>query len=169
MSSSPMPSRRFLSLAIDVAGLHCLVVGGGRVAARKVRTLLAAGARVTVVAPALGDEVRQAVQRSEVRWIEARYDTSQLDGVCFVVAATSDLETNLRVGREAEQRGLWCCLAAPGDRSRVIFPAVLEDDEVTIAVHSDGRDCRRSQAVRDELARQRQPDRQQQQESQQQQ
>ena len=158
-----MPSRRFLSLAVDVEGQNCLVVGGGRVAARKVRTLLAAGARVSVVAPALGDDVRQAVQQGDVRWIEARYDAPRLDGARFVVAATSDPELNLRIGQEAQQRGVWCCLASPGDRSQVIFPALLEDGDVTIAVHSHGRDCRRSQAMRDELARRRQQETQQQQ------
>ena len=148
-----VPHRRYLSLGIDVAGLSCLVVGGGRVGARKARTLADAGARVTVLSPDIHHQLRPLVADGCVEWCEATFDPRHLDGHALVVAATDDPALNVRIGRDAEARGILSCLVSPGRESRVIFPATHDREDVTVAVHTNGRDCTRSRRVRDEIAR----------------
>ncbi len=143
---------RYLPLAIDMAGRRCLVVGGGRVGARKVSTLVAAGAKVIVAAPRISDPVRRLVDAGRVQWQQAEYDSAMLAGCILVVAATDDRDLNARIASEAEALGILSCNVSAGNRTRVIFPAVYAGDAVTVAVHTDGRDCRLSQRVRNDIA-----------------
>jgi precorrin-2 dehydrogenase/sirohydrochlorin ferrochelatase len=147
------PKRKnYMPLAINMAGLRCLVLGGGRVGQRKVATLLDAGAEVTLVAPKISAALGKLADAGRVDWQKRRYDVEMLDRCALVVAATDDPALNLRICREAHARGILSCNVSAGNRSRVIFPAVYADGQVTVAVHSQGRDCRLSQKVRNEIA-----------------
>jgi siroheme synthase-like protein len=142
----------YLTLGINVRGLRCLVVGAGRVGARKVLTLAKAGADVTVVAPVVSDSLTSVIAAGQVQWRQREFASADLDGCFLVVAATSDRELNQRIGQEADSRRVLSCVASDAGDSRVIFPALYDDGEVSVAVHSHGRDCRRSQQVRNDLA-----------------
>jgi len=144
--------KHYLPLAIDMAGLRCLVVGGGRVGTRKALTLARSGAKVTVLSLQISDRLREAVNEGLVSWQEGPYDPEFLGCFALVVAATSEPARNIRIGHDCESRGILSCVVSPGRFARVIFPAVHRQDGITIAVHSDGRDCARSRKVRDELA-----------------
>lgn len=143
----------FLPLGINVAGLRCLVVGGGRVGARKALTLAAAGADVTVLSPHAGDRLRGPIGEGTVKWVEEEYSRQRLRDFFLVVAATSDADLNARIAHDAETGGSLACVVSSGRLSRAIFPATHSGAGVTLAVHSNGIDCRRSSAVRDRLAR----------------
>jgi uroporphyrin-III C-methyltransferase/precorrin-2 dehydrogenase/sirohydrochlorin ferrochelatase len=145
---------RYLPLAIDVHGLPCLVVGGGRVGTRRALKLAAAGAHVTVVAPDISVRLRRHAREGHVDWRPGGYDVGMLNGFILVVAATADRELNRRIRLDADARGVLCCVVSPGRLSRFIFPAAYHDGQLTVAVHSDGRDCRLSQRVRDRIASQ---------------
>jgi len=145
-------SRTYLPLGIDMAGVRCLVVGGGRIGTRKALTLAAAGARVTVLAPWISDRLTAVVEHGEVEWQAGQYDPSQLHGVAMVVAATDDRSLNIAIGSDADERSILSCVVSPGRFSRVIFPAVHVAEELTVAVHSGGRDCAASRTLRNDVA-----------------
>ncbi len=148
----PGGARHYLPLGLDLTGWECLVVGGGRVGARKAATLASAGARVTLVSPELGPAAAQAARNGAFRWRRARYAADHLDGIRLVVAATDNAALNLQIGQEASARGLLFCIASSGRSSSVIFPAIHRRDGLTVAVHSDGRRCARSRSLRDRIA-----------------
>src|ERR1700676_5138604 len=75
-----------------VEGKVCVVVGGGRVAARKVRSLLAAGARVVVISRELHAELQTLLANGLVDAIQAGYAADYLTGASLVFAATNDPE-----------------------------------------------------------------------------
>ena len=144
--------RRYLPLGIDVAGLPCLVVGGGRIGTRKAMTLADAGARVTVLSPEVSPDLGLAADRGLIEWQRAEYSSSRLAGWRLVVAATADPELNIRIAHDAEEQDIFHCVVCPGRFSRVIFPAVYADENLTVAVHSHGRNCAASRAIRDTIA-----------------
>ncbi len=145
-------ARRYLFLGIDASGLPCLVVGGGAVGARKARTLAGHGAKVTVLAPEAGADLRRMAAAGRVTLRRGTYAPARLRGFRLAVAATSDPELNRRIGRDAESRGLLACVASEGRSGRVIFPATHRQGRVEVAVHSGGRDCTLSQRIRDAVA-----------------
>jgi siroheme synthase-like protein len=143
---------RYTTLGINLAGRRCLVVGGGRIGSRKAATLAAGGAEVTVVAPAISAALQDLVADGRARWQPSGYDAGMLQGAALVVAATADEALNLRIAADAAELGILCCNVSSASRSQVIFPALLDDGEITVAVHSHGRTCGRSKQLRDEIA-----------------
>jgi len=143
--------REFLSVALQLSGRRCLVVGGGRIGGRKAATLAAAGARVVVVAPDAGRVVQALTASGAVRWRRRCYTARDLTGAFLVVAATASADLNRKIGEDARVRGLPVCVASSGAESDLIFPAVYADDELVVAVHSHGRSCRRSRELRDAI------------------
>ncbi len=131
-------------VVLRVEGRPALVVGGGAVAAGKVRGLLAAGARVTVVAPEI-----HASMPTGVRVVRRRYRRRDVRRQQLVFAATGDRAVNQRVFDQATRRGLWVCSVDDPDRCSFTLPAIHRDGPVVIAVTSSGASPTLAQAVRD--------------------
>lgn len=144
----------YLPLAINVRGLRCLIVGGGRIAARKVGNLVRAGATVTVLAPEMDATLTDEADKGNIRLIKGKYEAGVMADYDFIVAATSDADLNLAIGGQAEAEGKLCCVVSSARHSRVIFPASFEHDGITYALHSNGTQYRRTKQLRDELAAQ---------------
>ena len=143
---------RFLPVALDVRGKPCLVVGGGTIGTRKALTLRDAGALVTVVSPAVTDELAEQIGAGHVHWVRDSFRVEHLSGALLAVAATDDESGNAAVARAAAQHGALLCDASSAERSQVIFGALLEDGEATIAVFTGGRDPGHARRTRDRLA-----------------
>ena len=154
MNGNPFSSDRFLPVGLDIRGKSCLVVGGGSVGTRKVNNLVRAGAKVTVVSPAVTKDLTAQIETGGVRWVPDSFREECLDGVFLVVAATDDESMNARVVSRAGERGILVCDASSSDRSQIIFGALHRaDDGVTIAVFTDGRDPAGARRTRDTIAR----------------
>ena len=121
-------------VGLVVAHKRCLVVGGGTVAARKAAGLLAAGAEVSVVAPWICDEIRAM----DLDCDERPYETTDLDGVWLVIAATDDAEVNRRVHREGERARVWVNSADDPQSCSFLLPAVARQGPVVVAVSTSG-------------------------------
>ena len=142
----------YLPLAIRAADLTCLIVGGGRIGTRKAITLCRGGAKVTVLSPEISPRLREFVDRGQIEWRQSPYAPSQIRGFRLVVAATADHRLNRQIGEDAEAEGILSCVVSAAGSSGVIFPAVYSEGDITVAVHSHGRNCRQSQAVRNRIA-----------------
>jgi uroporphyrin-III C-methyltransferase/precorrin-2 dehydrogenase/sirohydrochlorin ferrochelatase len=137
--------------SLRLLGRHVLVVGGGKVAARRAQGLLDAGAKVTVVAPEAGHDVVRLAQAGVVAWVRRGYETADLEGVWFVQTATGVPAVDARVAAEAEERRIWCVNAADHESSAAWTPATARVDDVTVAVNAGG-DPRRAKALKDAVA-----------------
>ncbi|MFM2076768.1 MAG: hypothetical protein RJA49_658 [Actinomycetota bacterium] len=135
-------------VVLDLSNVPVLVVGGGRIADRKAEGLVAAGARVTVVAPTvLADLAARAV---EVR--ERPYLAADLDGQQMVMTATDVPAVNAQVALDARARGLWVNSADDPDNCTFILPAVARRGPVVVAVGTDGASPALARHLRDRIA-----------------
>jgi uroporphyrin-III C-methyltransferase / precorrin-2 dehydrogenase / sirohydrochlorin ferrochelatase len=137
--------------ALRLLGRPVLVVGGGRVAARRAKGLLDAGARVTVVAPEATAAVRELADAGLLTWEPRTYRSDDVDGVWFVQTATGDPAVDTLVASDAEAQRVWCVNASDHESSAAWTPAVAVVDDVKIAVNAGG-DPRRAMALRDAVA-----------------
>ena len=131
-------------VVLRMSGRRVLVVGGGRVAAGKVASLLAAGAIVTVVAPEVSDAMPAGVTV-----VRRRYRRRDPRGHQLVVAATGDSDVNQRIYDDAGRHGLWICSVDDPDRCSFTLPAVHRDGPVLISVSTSGASPSLAQALRD--------------------
>jgi uroporphyrin-III C-methyltransferase/precorrin-2 dehydrogenase/sirohydrochlorin ferrochelatase len=137
--------------ALRLLGRPVLVVGGGRVAARRAKGLLDARARVTVVAPEATAAVRELADAGLLTWEPRTYRSDDVDGVWFVQTATGDPAVDTLVASDAEAQRVWCVNASDHESSAAWTPAVAVVDDVKIAVNAGG-DPRRAMALRDAVA-----------------
>ena len=122
-------------LLLDLAGRRAVVVGGGPVALRRARGLLAAGASVAVIAPAVRPELAEL---SEVAVSLRGYGDGDLDGAWVVHACTDDPAVNAAVAAEAERRRIPCVRADDAAGGSARTPAVTRGAGLVVAVGSDG-------------------------------
>ncbi len=129
----------YLPLFHSLQDQHCLVVGGGEIAARKVDLLCRAGARVTVVAPQLHDRLQQLLDNDGIAHRRRGYRSSDLDNMVLVIAATDNRPVNELVSAEARQRHLPVNVVDAPELCTVILPSVIDRSPVIIAVSSSAR------------------------------
>lgn len=144
-----MPVRAPLyPVGLVVDGRRCLVVGGGRIAARKVEGLRSCGAIVHVVATELGDEIRAM---TGVTYDERPYASTDLDGVRLVVTATGDRAVDQRVFDDAEAAGIWANSADDPDRCTFTLPATLRHGPLLVTVSTGGHSPALATWLRDRI------------------
>jgi len=132
---------------LDLKDRPVLVVGAGKVALRKTKGLVEAGARVTVVAPAWESEFEEL----PVRLVPRRFRASDLGTAVLVFTATDDRLTNHRVGVAAKGRGLFVNVADSAEECGFIVPARVNRAEVQVAISTGGDSPRLSAELRRKL------------------
>ena len=145
-------SASLFPMFVKLDGRRCLVVGGGPIAESKVDSLLAAGARVTVVSPALTEQLERLQRQGAFEWHARRFEASDLQKAFLVIAATSDDATNDAVYREADRTGVLCNAVDQPPRCHFYFPAVVQRGDLQIAISTAGRSPSLAQRLRKEFA-----------------
>lgn len=98
---------------LNLQGRPCLVIGGGRVALRKVRSLLKADAKVIVVAPAVAEEIKDLAAEGQIVWLPKSAESSDVKDSFLVICATVDTTTNRDIAVAAKKTGALVNMAAP--------------------------------------------------------
>jgi len=141
----------FIPIFFDVTGRQCVVIGGGEVAARKVESLLEAGARVTVVSPRLSPPLQDAVVRGLVTHIARDYAPGDIRGSVLVYAATDDPKLHRELAAEARSLGIPINVADEPELCSFIAPAVVKRGALQIAISTGGASPAFAARIRREL------------------
>lgn len=115
-----------------------LVVGGGERAARKLRLIARAGARVTVVAPETGAEIAAAAAAGRVVWHARTFQAADCTGQAIVFGATGADAVDRAVSAAARAAGLPVNVTDRPDLSSFIVPAIVDRDPIVIGISSGG-------------------------------
>lgn len=133
-------------LFIDLQGKPVTVIGGGKVAQRRVQVLTQFGARVTVIAP----EILPMPESTEM--LRRAYMPGDLQGAFLAVAATDSRTVNRQVGREAADRSIFVSVADSPEESSFFFPAICQGSSLVAGVVSRGAEhsktARAARAIR---------------------
>jgi siroheme synthase-like protein len=120
---------------LDLHDMDVLVVGGGRIGARKAEGLAVAGARVRLVA----SDVSEHVDATVIHELRPReFEPADLEGIRLVVTATGDEQVDAAISGEARARGIWTNAADQPVDCEFILPAIARRGRVTVAVSTDG-------------------------------
>ncbi len=136
---------------LKLEGRSCLVVGAGKIGESKIRSLLAARAKVRVIAPWATPAV-EAWERAGVLTRQAReFEAADLDSTFLVVAATSSIKVNDQVYREAQRRQVLCNVVDDPDRCDFYYPAVVRRGDLQVAISTAGKSPALAQRLRREF------------------
>jgi precorrin-2 dehydrogenase/sirohydrochlorin ferrochelatase len=138
----------YYPIAIDITGRKCLVVGAGEVAVRKVRSLLEAGALVTVIAPEVDPRL---AEMDGVEVLAREYRQGDAAGSALAFAATDDRSANAAIADDANASGALVNVVDDPDLCSFIAPAVVRRGDLLIAVTTSGKSPALSRRIRMEI------------------
>ncbi len=142
---------RYLPVFLKLDGEACLVIGGGRVAERKVHALLEAEACVTVVSPELTPGLSAMSDRGAINYIRRRYQPGDLQGAVLAYVAVSDRELGAKIAAEARRRAIPINVADAPELCSFIAPSVLRRGDLRIAVSTSGASPTVARTIRQQL------------------
>ena len=142
---------RYYPIFLKVENRLCLVVGGGEVGARKVKTLLSCGASVALVSLELVEWLEEQIEEGVVDLLGNHYEERYLEGCCLVIAATDDLELNRRIAKDAEKRGLLCNVVDYPQEGNFILPGLIQRGALTLAISTSGKSPALARQIREDL------------------
>jgi len=138
-------------IMLNVHNKNAVVIGGGKVAYRKITSLLKAGANVTVVSPDLHERVKKLVVENEICWLEKRFEQQDIETAMIVIAATNVQQVNKQIVQFSSDHQL-VNVVDNKESSNFHVPAKLTRGKLTIAVATDGASPTLAKSIRDELA-----------------
>lgn len=144
---------------MEIAGKKGVVVGGGKVASRKVEKLLAFGPALTVIAPRMEECMRIQEKRlrkdaaASLLLEERAFRIEDLDGADFVIAATDDETLNGRIADRCRQERILVNVADDREKCTFFFPALVKDGSLTVGISTDGKSPAAASWARKEISR----------------
>lgn len=133
---------------LDLRDKECVVVGGGKVAERKVSSLINSGAIVKIISPELTNNLKKYRERGLIKHIERKYKKGDLKNAFLVIVATSNSELNKKIASEANY--LVNVVDMP-QLSNFIVPSVINNGPLKIAISTSGTSPAMARAIRKEL------------------
>ena len=138
-------------VCLNLQKKNCIVIGGGNVAKRKVETLLAQDAVVTVVAPKLCPYLAQKNAEKEIIWRNTYFTPQDLAGAFLVIAATDNREVNHAAAEYCHEKGILVNVCDNLEESSFIVNSYFTKGELLVAVSTGGNSPALSRKIRLEL------------------
>lgn len=142
---------KYYPVFLDILGKKCVVVGGGEVAARKVRRLLDCGAQVVVVSPELTTELIILKTERAIEHIAAEYNFQYIAGAVLIIGATDEEKTNAAISSDARSLGIPVNIVDDPQKCDFILPSIVERGELTFAISTGGNSPALARRLREEL------------------
>ncbi|HCT89770.1 MAG TPA: siroheme synthase [Lachnospiraceae bacterium] len=141
----------FFPMFVDISGKTCVVIGAGRIAARRIRTLADFCGDIRVVAPEAVSAVHAMAEEGMCCWIPRAYGPGDLEGASMVLAATDDPKLNEEIYDECRKRGVPVNVCSDQKKCDFHFPGIVRHEELVIGINGAGRDHGRVRALRERV------------------
>lgn len=123
---------------LELGGRRAVVIGGGAVAVRKAQVLVAAGARLVIVAERVGDMLTDLCARRDVKLIRSKYSKNYLAGAVLAIAATNNRSVNKQVYKDCQELEILCNVVDDPELCDFFVPAVVKRGDLQIAICTEG-------------------------------
>ena len=143
--------KRYFPLFIDISEKKIVVIGGGKIAERRVEALLSFQGNVTVISPEITETLEKYVREDKIVWIQDCYQEEMLSGVDFVLAATNDAACNEQVVADCHSRGILVNASHKKEVCDFYFPGTVTDGEIVVGISSSGENHAKVKRVREAI------------------
>ena len=143
-----MKTKRFFPMFVDLSDKKIVVVGGGNIATRRVKTLLQFTRNITSVEPKTTMELHELGKAGYVNLINRPVKRSDFDMAYMVIAATNDWKLNDEIHRVCKEEGIYVNVADDKSKCDFYFPGVYMKDEVVVGITASGLNHKKARKVR---------------------
>lgn len=142
-----------LPLHFNVKDKNVLVVGGGKIALRRLRLFLEEGARITVISPDVIPEIAELSKVGKLNWQAKKVELADLKDALFIIAATNDSAVNEWIAENASENQL-VNVASNADKGNVIVPKSVKKGRLTVSVSTNGASPTLAKQICEQLSKQ---------------
>lgn len=128
----------YFPLFVDISEKKILVAGAGKIAARRVETLLPFAGSITVVAPEICESIEKWEREGKICCERRAFAESDLEGADIVLAATDREEINTWIWEACKRKGIPVNTADKKERCDFYFPSIVKKDNLVIGINSSG-------------------------------
>lgn len=148
-----MREELYFPLFVDLTKKSIIVIGAGKIAARRVKSLLPFVGDMKVIAPEVSSEITEMAASSDgVLVIEQRpFEPSDLDGADMVLAVTNDKELNTRIGTLCNEKKILVNVSHEKELCDFYFPGVVQKDNIVIGITASGKDHSKARKVTEQI------------------
>ena len=144
-----MTKRDKFPVFVDTADKKAVVIGGGKIAQRRIATLLKFDIDITVVSPDITEWIKQNL--SDITYINDVYKREYISGAWLVSACTDSRDTNRQIGIDAKAENILVSVCDRKEECNCYFPGVVTGENVTIGICGDGKNHRDTKMVIDKI------------------
>ncbi len=142
----------FFCMAVNLNKRKILFVGGGSVAARKLKTVLAFKPEITVISKGFSNEIKELSASKKIKIIEKAIEENDInDSFDFAFICTNDKETNSRISRICKEKNILINVADSPKDCDFFMPATIVNDDFTIAISTKGKNPSLSKKIKEKL------------------
>ena len=143
--------KKYYPIFLDVEGKRCVIIGGGKVAYRKAKSLTEAGAKITIVSPEICGELKKLVEKHKIKVISKKFDEKDLKQAFLVIGTTSDPEINEQIYRAAAKRSILMNIVDRREYCNFIVPSFVRRGKLMIAISTSGASPALARKIRENL------------------
>ena len=143
-----MKNKRFFPMFVDLSDKKIVVVGGGNIATRRIKTLLQSTRNITAVAPKTTMELHELGKAGFVNLINRPVKRSDFTMAFMVIAATNDWKLNDEIYRVCKEEGIYVNVADDKSKCDFYFPGIYMQDEVVVGITASGLNHKKARKVR---------------------
>ncbi len=142
----------YFPIFIEMKDKNCLVVGGGKIATRKIKTLLSYEAKIKVVAPQICDEIKQYKKENINLELEEReFIYEDCLNAFLVIGATNDIKLNKNIYNYCNQRNILVNIINGKDFCTFLFPSTIKRRDISIGITTSGKSPALAKAIRRQI------------------
>jgi len=142
---------RYYSICLDLQEKHCLVVGGGIVAERKILTLLEYEAIIVVISPRVTPHIANLAHEGRLTYIAREFQPGDAQDFFLIIAATNDDQVNKAISQEAQEARILINVVDAPDDSTFILPALVKRGDLTISISTGGNSPALARKMREDM------------------
>lgn len=144
-----MSEKLYFPLFVDLSEKKVVVIGAGKIAVRRVKTLLPFAGKIKVIAPEVAEEIIEMASLAEgqIEIMQRPFEMADLDDADIVLAITDDKELNTKIGTRCREKQIPVNISHEKELCDFYFPGVVQKDHVVIGVTASGTDHSKARKV----------------------
>ncbi len=134
---------------VDLREKKAVVIGAGKIATRRIRTLTQFCGNITVIAPEATEAVQALATDGQITLLDKTYERDDLYGADLVLAATDDTKLNDEIHSVCKCLGILVNVCSDQRKCDFQFPGIVKDEEIVIGINAAGTDHHKVKKLRE--------------------
>lgn len=146
-----MRNKHYFPMFVNLENKNIVVIGGGNIATRRVKTLLKFTRNITVIAPQMTMELQELGKTGQIVTLLRPVKRTDFKQAYMVIAATNEWKINDEIYRICKQEGIYVNVVSDKEKCDFYFPGIFMQDDLVVGITASGLDHKKARRLREEI------------------